>query len=155
MTPRSRETEVVSTCIKMNGIFGTQQRLVERLGQSLAASLAGRLTRFSIVVAIRVSQPLAERLRIDADPFRGLSSMSSGLRERPGGVAALQLAQRNDVAMKLELSGRVVALVEEIPQIINADFGGAREQDQLLDRVGELSNVSGPPVLFQLSQRLS
>ena len=35
------ETEVVSTCIKMNGIFGTQQRLVERLGQSLAASLAG------------------------------------------------------------------------------------------------------------------
>ena len=56
--------------------------------------------------------------------------------------------------MKLELSGRVVALVEEIPQIINADFGGAREQDQFLDRVGELSNVSGPPVLFQLSQRL-
>ena len=35
------ETEVVSTCIKMNGILGTQQRLVERLGQSLAASLAG------------------------------------------------------------------------------------------------------------------
>ena len=34
-------TEVLSTCIKMDRIFGTQQRAVERLGQSLAASLAG------------------------------------------------------------------------------------------------------------------
>ena len=35
------KTDVLSTCIKMNRIFGTQQRAVERLGQSLAASLAG------------------------------------------------------------------------------------------------------------------
>jgi hypothetical protein len=33
-------TEVQSTCIKMDRIFGTQQRAVEQLGQSLAASLA-------------------------------------------------------------------------------------------------------------------
>lgn len=36
-----RPTEVISTCIKMNGIFGTQQRAVETLGQNLAAALAG------------------------------------------------------------------------------------------------------------------
>jgi hypothetical protein len=35
------QTEVISTCYKMDKIFGTQQRAVERLGQSLAASLAG------------------------------------------------------------------------------------------------------------------
>jgi hypothetical protein len=35
------KTDVISTCIKMNRIFGTQQRAVERLGQSLAASLTG------------------------------------------------------------------------------------------------------------------
>ena len=35
------KTDVSSTCIKMDRIFGTQQRAVERLGQSLAASLAG------------------------------------------------------------------------------------------------------------------
>ncbi len=34
-------TEVQSTCIKMDRIFGTQQQAVERLGQILAASLGG------------------------------------------------------------------------------------------------------------------
>lgn len=33
--------QVLSTCIKMTKIFGTQQQAVERLGQVLAASLAG------------------------------------------------------------------------------------------------------------------
>jgi hypothetical protein len=34
-------TEVLSTCVKMDRIFGTQQRTVDQLGQTLAASLGG------------------------------------------------------------------------------------------------------------------
>jgi hypothetical protein len=34
-------TQVLSTCVKMNRIFGTQQQAVDRLGQTLAASIGG------------------------------------------------------------------------------------------------------------------
>jgi hypothetical protein len=102
-------------------------RAGDRAHARSVGNVAGVSDRLVALVAFDIAQPFSKSLRIDPQLLCGLAAMAPRLCKSPCGIEALDLSQRDDVAMKGE-TAVLSTVVDQVGDVIHADLGRLPEQ---------------------------